>query len=50
MCDLDEKIDDLAIEIEQTIAETQRVIAGLPEFAPRRPSDQADKMNKAFNE
>jgi hypothetical protein len=48
--DLDEQIDDLAIQIERSIVETRALIEELPEFAPRRPSgDQAGKMSKAFD-
>lgn len=46
--DLDEEIDELAVEIERTIEETQAFIEGLPAFAPR--SQEAKKMERAFDD
>lgn len=45
--DLDQQIDELAIEIEKTIAETQEYLDQLPEFEPR--SQRSRKMRSMRN-
>lgn len=42
--DLDEEIDQLAVKVEQKIAETQEFLDGLPEFAPR--SQRSRKLQR----
>lgn len=42
--DLDEDIDQLAVEVEQKIEETRQFIDDLPEFAPR--SDRSRKLHR----
>jgi len=42
--ELDEEIDQLAVEIEQKIEETRAFLDDLPEFAPR--SDRSRKMQR----
>jgi hypothetical protein len=43
--DLHDDIDQLAVEIEQKIAETQEFLDKLPDFAPR--SQRSRKLKKA---
>jgi hypothetical protein len=42
--DLHDEIDQLAVEVEQTIAETQEFLDELPDFAPR--SQRSRKLQR----
>lgn len=45
--ELEDEIDELALRIERKIAEGERFLEELPEFAPR--SAESRKMERAFN-
>lgn len=42
-----DEIDQFAIKVERTIAETESFINGLPDFAPR--SERSQKMQRAVS-